>query len=161
MLRTRPETPADRDAVRRIHREGFAPSTAEAALVDALREGGDLVSELSLVAEQDGAPVGHIAYSRATVGGRDVLALAPMAVLPEHQRRGVGSRLVRDSLARAAGMPFAAVVVLGHPRYYPRFGFVPARPLGIEPPFPAPDEAWMALPLARGTVEYAPAFAAL
>ena len=161
MWRTRPETPTDHDAIRDVHLRAFDPSPAEAALVDELRAGGDLVGELCLVAEHEGRVAGHIAYSRARVGGHDVLALAPMAVVPEHQRGGGGTALLTASLARAREMAFAAVVVLGHPDYYSRFGFLPARPLGIDSPFPAPDDAWMALPLVRGTVEYAAPFGRL
>ncbi len=160
MWEIRPEAAADHDAIREVHRRAFDPSPSEAALVDALRAGGHLVPALTLVATRDEV-VGHIAYSRARVGDHDVLALAPMAVLPEHQRAGVGSALVEESLRRASATPFPAVIVLGHPDFYARFGFTPARPLGIEPPFPAPDDAWMVLPLVRGTVEYAPAFARL
>ena len=160
MWEIRPERSEDHDAIRVLHRRAFDPSPGEAALVDALREGGHLVAELCLVAHTDRV-IGHIAYSRARVGEHDVLALAPMAVLREHQRSGVGSALVEASLERAKRTSFAAVVVLGHPEFYPRFGFVPARPMGIDPPFPAPDEAWMALPLVRGTVEYAEPFGKL
>jgi putative acetyltransferase len=109
-----------------VHQRAFAPSTAEATLVDELRAAGDLVAELCLVAVRDGAVGGHVAYSRARVAGHSVLALAPLAVLPEHQRTGVGALLMRASLERARRTPFTAVVVLGHPAYYVRFGFTPA-----------------------------------
>ena len=96
-----------------------------------------------------------------------MLALAPMAVLPQWQRRGVGSRMVQDGLERAARTAFALVVVLGHPEYYPRFGFEPAAGLGLTAPWEVPPEAWMALrlpayrPEARGLVTYPPAFDAV
>lgn len=100
-----------------------------------------------------------------TGAGCPALALAPMAVRPEFQRRGIGSALVRAGLDSARSLGHRVVIVLGHPRYYPRFGFRPARPLGIDPPFPCRDEVFMALELVpgalvgvRGTVRYPPAF---
>jgi putative acetyltransferase len=165
MLDLRPEAEPDHDAIRRVHERAFAPSTVEARLVDALREGGDLVPELCLVGEADGEAVGHVAFSRARLdSGHAVLALAPMAVLPERQRGGIGSALVRESLDRAAKTGFPLVVVVGHPDYYPRFGFEPGAALGVVDPFGVPPEAWMArrlpayTPDASGLVTYAEAF---
>jgi putative acetyltransferase len=161
----RPETGADQEAVWHVHERAFAPSIAEAKLVDELRAAGDLVSELCLVAEEGGEVVGHVAYSRARLeSGHEVLALAPMAVLPERQRSGIGSALARESLNLAAGTEFPLVVVLGHPEYYPRFGFEPGAAHGILDPYGVPPEAWMVRPLpaytpdARGLVTYAEAF---
>ncbi|MGH2716301.1 MAG: GNAT family N-acetyltransferase [Thermoleophilaceae bacterium] len=165
MADARPEAAPDRDAIRRVLEQAFAPSGAEARLVDALRADADLVPELCLVAEEGGKVVGHIAYSRARLeSGHEVLALAPMGVLPERQRDGIGSALVRESLERAAGTTFPLVVVLGHPEYYPRFGFEPGAAFGVVDPYGAPPEAWMAhrlpsyTPEARGMVTYAEAF---
>jgi putative acetyltransferase len=161
----RPETARDHDAIRQVHERAFAPSIVEARLVDALRAARDLVPDLSLVAEEGGEVVGHIAFSRARLeSGHEVLALAPMAVLPERQRKGVGSALVRESLRRAGDTSFPLVVVVGHSEYYPRFGFEPAAALGVEDPFGVPPEAWMVRRLpaysleARGLVTYAEAF---
>lgn len=168
MPQVRPERPGDAGAIRHVHERAFAPSGAEADLVEALRASPDHVPELSLVALGDDAVIGHIAFSRARLdSGHPVLALAPMGVLPEHQRRGAGSALVTEGLGRAAGTNFPLVVVLGHPDYYPRFGFEPADALGVLAPFEVPPEAWMAhrlpayRPEARGTVAYADAFAAV
>jgi putative acetyltransferase len=162
----RPETGADRDAIWHVHERAFAPSIGEAKLVDELRAAGDLVVDLCLVAEDAGEVVGHIAYSRAGLdSGHEALALAPMAVLPERQRHGIGSALVRESLDRAATTGFPLVVVLGHPEYYPRFGFEPGAGHGILDPYGVPPEAWMVhllpayTPEARGLVKYAEAFA--
>jgi putative acetyltransferase len=162
----RPETGADRDAIWHVHERAFAPSIGEAKLVDALRAAGDLVADLCLVAEDAAEVVGHIAYSRAGLdSGHEALALAPMAVLPERQRDGIGSALVRESLDRAAATQFPLVVVLGHPEYYPRFGFEPGAGHGILDPYGVPPEAWMVhlLPAytleARGLGKYAEAFA--
>ena len=163
----RTETPADFDAIRAVHTEAFAPSAVEAKLVDDLRADGALVTDLCLVATEGDAVIGHIAYSRATLdSGHEILVLAPMAVLVEHQRSGVGVQLIGQSMRKAALTDFPLVSVLGHPEYYPRFGFEPARPLQIEAPFDVPDDAWMArklpryTPDARGTVTYADAFSA-
>ena len=163
----RTEEPADFDAIRAVHSRAFAPSEVEAKLVDRLRADRDLVPDLCLVAVEDDAVVGHIALSRATLdSGHEILVLAPMAVLPERQRSGVGTQLIEQALRRAALTDYPLVSVLGHPDYYPRFGFEPARALSVEPPFQVPDAAWMASKLprysseARGTVVYAQAFAA-
>jgi putative acetyltransferase len=168
MASVRPELPHDADAIRALLEQAFAPSAAEARLVDLLRAAGELEHELCLVAVEDEAVVGYIAYSRARLGsGHEVLALAPMAVLPERQNRGNGEALVRES-QHPAGLTrfrFPAVVVLGHATYYPRFGFGSAEELGILAPFEVPSEAWMALklpgyvPEARGVLSYADAFA--
>jgi putative acetyltransferase len=162
----RPEEGADHDGIRHVHERAFAPSLGEAKLVEELRAAGDLVASLCLVAEEDGDVVGHIAYSRARLdSGHEALALAPMAVLPERQRHGIGSALVRESLDRAAGTGFPLVVVLGHPEYYPRFGFEHGAPHGVLDPYGVPPEAWMVrllpayTPDARGLVNYAEAFA--
>jgi putative acetyltransferase len=161
----RPEAAPDHDAVRRVHELAFAPSGDEAKLVDELRAAGDLVPDLCLVAVEDDEVVGHIAYSRARLeSGHEVLALAPMGVLPERQRDGIGSALVRASLERAAATDFPLVVVLGHPAYYPRFGFEPGAASGVLDPYGVPQEAWMVhrlpayTPEARGLVTYAEAF---
>jgi putative acetyltransferase len=161
----RTETPADFDAIRAVHTEAFAPSPVEVKLVDDLRADGALVTDLCLVATEGDAVIAHIAYSRATLdSGHEILVLAPMGVLPEHQRQAVGMQLIGQSMRKAALTDFPLVSVLGHPEYYPRFGFEPARPLGLDPPFDVPDEAWMARKLprysdeAKGTVRYADAF---
>jgi putative acetyltransferase len=167
-LDLRPEAAGDHAAIRHVHDRAFAPSRDEARLVDALREAGDLVPELCLVALTGGEVVGHIAFSRARLeSGHTVLALAPMGVLPAYQRGGVGTALVREGLALAAGTGLPLVVVLGHPKYYPRFGFEPGDAYGVVDPYGAPREAWMVHrlpaydPAARGLVTYAEAFSAV
>lgn len=126
----------------------------EARLVRALRE---LPGAISLVAvDEEGTIVGHIAFSRVTVDGRKFaappLGLGPMSVLPERQNQGIGTDLVRAGLeqCRAAGAPF--VVVLGHPDYYPRFGFVPASRYGLRCEWDVPDEVFLAQPLVEGAL---------
>jgi putative acetyltransferase len=165
----RPEEPRDADATRRVLELAFGAGASEADLVEALRAAGDHVPELCLVAVAgEGEVVGHLFFSRARLAsGHDVLALAPMAVVPERQRQGVGAQLVEDGLERAARTAFPLVVVLGHPEYYPRFGFEPAAAFGVTAPWEVPPEAWMAKPLpayrpqARGLVAYPPAFGAV
>jgi putative acetyltransferase len=164
----RPEQREDFDVIRELHERAFDPSRAEAALVDALRGSDVHVPELCLVASRDGPVVGHIMFSRARLAfGPRVLALAPMAVLPEHQRQGAGSALVTEALRRAEETDCPLVIVLGHADYYPRFGFESADALGIQAPFDVPTESWMAYRLpaytrnACGAMIYADAFARL
>ena len=163
VLRT--ERPEDFGVVHAVNTEAFGPGSPEAGLVDALRDAGDHVPELCLVALHEGKVCGHIFFSEAGLdSGHAVLALAPMAVLPEFQRCGTGSALVRESLRLAARTDFPLVVVLGHPTYYPRFGFEPADRYGVRAPWDVPPAAWMVHPLpayrpeARGLVRYADAF---
>jgi len=169
MLTIHPENPGDIEAIDRINRQAFRGDD-EARLVEALRTAEAMI--LSLVAELDGAYVGHILFSPATVvdGGKStpVVALAPMAVLPQHQRGGIGSKLVVEGLQLLRLMGHRAVAVLGHPEYYPRFGFGPSLNYGITCHYPAGPEYFMMLELREhtldgvtGTVHYHPAFAAL
>jgi putative acetyltransferase len=120
----REERDGDGGAIRHVHDSAF-PTDAEGRLVDALRSSGGLnISRVAIIADQI---VGHIAFSRVALGSHDTgLGLAPLAVLPAYQNRTVGGQLVRASLdaARQSGAGF--VVVLGSPRYYGRFGFLPA-----------------------------------
>lgn len=154
MLVIRPELAGDAARVRAVNLAAFE-GREEADIVDRLRRAGG--RQLSLVAEVGGELVGHIQFSEVTVGqGGETrgMGLAPMAVLPAHQNRGIGSRLVRRGLEtlRADGCPF--VVVLGHAAYYPRFGFVPASRHGIACVYEGvPDEAFMVLELASGGLD--------
>src|SRR5437868_6638418 len=125
----RPEQPGDTAAIRGILAAAF-PTDAEARLVEALRAAGRL--PVSLVAEEDGRVVGHVAFSPVVIAGvGGGLGLAPLAVAPDVQRRGVGGRLVRDGLAAAARSGAGFVVVLGHPGYYQRVGFRRASDFGL------------------------------
>ncbi|MFC7896073.1 GNAT family N-acetyltransferase [Streptomyces sp. NPDC057381] len=162
---TRAETGADVPAVRDIVRAAF-PTPEEAALVDALRAApGAWIDGLSLVAvDDDDRPVGHALLTRCHIGDSPALCLAPVAVLPDHQRTGAGAAAVRAALAAAGRLGEHHVVVLGHPEYYPRFGFGRASAHGIGLTIDVPDEALMALtldaahPLPAGTVRYAAPF---
>jgi putative acetyltransferase len=166
LVRLRAETPADYEAIAAVTTAAFG-KRQEARLVEAVRASDRFVPELSLVAEAGAEIVGHVLLSYVDLGDRRVLELGPMSVSPANQRRGVGGKLVREALRRADERGEPLVLVLGHPSYYPRFGFRPASALGIEPPDPSlPDEAFMALPLKaydpalRGRVVLPPAFQA-
>jgi putative acetyltransferase len=163
----RTETPDDAYAVARVIAQAFeggdeAP-VAEVDLVEALRHDRAWLPALSLVAVIDREVVGHVLGSRVLVGGAPAVALAPVSVLPAHQRRGVGAALVERLLAEARGAGETLVVVLGDPRYYSRFGFRAAADVGIIGPYTG--ETFQALPLAAdapvGDAVYAPPFFAV
>jgi len=147
MIRTRFEEPEDIPSVRVVNEQAFEQH-AEADLVDKLRR--DCPEALSLVAEDSGHVVGHIFFTPATVDGWDStiqgMGLAPMAVLPERQREGIGSSLVEHGLEILRDRCCRFVIVLGHSGYYPRFGFEPASRYGLTSQWEGvPDEAFMVL----------------
>jgi len=150
----RREHPGDEAAVHRVNEDAFG-GPDEAAIVEALRANGGVT--LSLVAELDGTVIGHILFSPVSIDPAGAaIGLAPMAVLPGHQRRGVGGSLVREGLELLRQAGHAAVVVLGHPEYYPRFGFVGASRFGLRCEFACPDEAFMAIELSPGALASRP-----
>ena len=162
----RAEQDKDRAAVHAVNVAAFE-TPSEANLVDALREQAQPV--VSLVAEEDnGAIAGHILFSPVSLSGHPglkVMGLAPMAVAPKHQRKGIGSALVRAGLEQCRQLGFVAVVVLGHTGYYPRFGFLPSTHFGIGCEYDVPEDVFMAMELqpaalrgATGTVKYHAAF---
>jgi putative acetyltransferase len=140
VIEIREEDSADIDAVRDVNRHAF-DQEQEGRIVDALRDAGAVT--LALVAISGDVVVGHILFSPLTVGVEVGAALGPMAVMPAYQRQGIGSRLVAQGLERlrAEGCPF--VVVIGHPEFYPRFGFEPAAALGLTCDWEVPAEAFM------------------
>jgi putative acetyltransferase len=165
----------DDEAIRRVYAEAFRrprfrppqdPGSLppEVGLFEALWEAGDVIPELSFTALADGAVVGHVTASRATVATDPVVAVGPIAVLPDHQGTGIGSALMDALLtaADAAGVPL--VVLLGAPQYYSRFGFRPAEELGVIPPEPDWGDGFQARPLTAytesvaGPFQYASAF---
>ncbi|MET8830616.1 N-acetyltransferase [Streptomyces sp. NPDC004610] len=165
---TRPETPADIPAVREVVRAAFG-RPEEAELVDALRADPSWIDGLSVVSvdgdeDGDGKVVGHALLTRCHIGDAPALCLAPCSVLPEYQRGGAGSAAIRAALTAAAERGERFVTVLGHPEYYPRFGFTRASAHGISITLDVPDEALMALsltpgdPLPGGTIRYAAPF---
>lgn len=156
MTTIRPETADDYAAIHEVNLLAFGQEI-EPRLVEALRRLPDFIPELSLVAVEAGQVVGHILFSPFVIETKDgavpALTLAPLAVRPEFQNQGVGSQLVRDGLERCRTLGHRIVVVVGHPPYYPRFGFSPARARGLEAPFPVPDEAFMVLELVPGALD--------
>lgn len=162
MIQIRPEQTEDIAAIRDLNRRAFGQDH-EGRIVDAIRANGG--AQLSLVAVDEDRVVGHIMYSALQIGQVEGRALGPMAVDPEVQRQGIGTKLVDAGNARVRldGGPF--VVVVGHPEFYPRFGFRPARPLGITCEWEVPDDVFMILVLdetkmsgATGRAAYRPEF---
>jgi putative acetyltransferase len=148
----RQEHPGDESGVRRVNELAFGRD-AEARLVDALRE---VPGAFSLVAVTDGHIAGHIMFSPIQVEGSpdaSGLALAPMAVLPDVQRQGIGSELVRAGLAECRARGIGFVVVLGHPEFYPRFGFVTAAGRGLSCEYPVAPEVFMVFELRPSALE--------
>jgi putative acetyltransferase len=166
-IKVREEQSGDASVIREVNERAFG-QPQEADIVDKLRRNcGDL---LSLVAVADNHIVGHILFSPIEIENIETtprgMGLAPMAVLPESQRKGIGTELVREGITRlkSRGCPF--VIVLGHPEYYPRFGFEPASRYNIQSEWEVPDEAFMILVLdpsamrgISGLARYRPEFA--
>ncbi len=155
--RIRTETPADYDQVAAVLFHAFGNRADEAELVRRIRETEGFVPELSVVAEQDGVVAGHLLLSKAwIVNGKsrqDVLVLAPLAVSPDCQQQGIGKLLMREGLKRCQKSGYALVLLIGHPEYYPKFGFTPARAYGLElKQFDVPDDVFMVCELQEGAL---------
>ncbi|WP_068775964.1 GNAT family N-acetyltransferase [Paenibacillus sp. FJAT-26967] len=134
-------------------------------LVNRLRNSTNYIPELSLVAEYEGKIVGHILFTEIKVGNQVLITLAPVAVLPELQSKGIGKKLIMEGHRIAAQLGYKACVVLGHDKYYPKFGYKKASQYGIEAPFEVSDDSFMAVELieggladVHGVVEYAKQF---
>jgi putative acetyltransferase len=162
----RPENEEDLAAIRDVNYAAFGRD-GESALVDALRARGAIIC--SLVAEEEGRIVGHVLFSPVTLYTNndqvEGAGLGPVAVLPAQQRRGIGEALIRAGMAICHEAGYGFAVVLGHPSYYPRFGFRPSRPLGIRWEHDAPEEAFMVMELRSGAlfglsgiIQYQPEF---
>ena len=170
----RQESPQDHTTIYKLIRAAFASvedsDHSEQDLVERLRHSSSFIPELSLVAETGrGELVGHILLTRIRIINDaqtfPSLAVAPLSVLPSCQRQGIGSALIREAHRRAAALGYGSAVLLGHPGYYPRFGYLPAYRFGIRFPFDAPADCCMAIELlpdglkgVQGRVEYDPAF---
>lgn len=163
-LRVIEERTQHRVGIRKLNRAAFGGHDEE-KLVDSLRKEGDMLCSLVAVIGND--VLGHILFSRLGVGAGEravkAAALTPMAVLPDRQRQGIGTRLIQTGLALCRSRGVEAVFVLGHSGYYPRFGFSAEKARGVRAPFAGP--AFMALEIKRGALEgggwavtYPPAF---
>ncbi|MGA9225507.1 MAG: N-acetyltransferase [Mesobacillus sp.] len=169
----RQESPSDYQDIREVNILAFNNQENEAKLVELIRQSENFIPQLSLVAESENQEIiGHILISTITIvtenGKISTLGLAPMAVKPGYQNKGIGSALVSSGLEACQESGYKHIFVLGHPNFYPRFGFVSSKANGINPPFPVPDEVFMALELESGSlsgmhgrIEYPAAFNAV
>lgn len=161
-MRIRPERPDDFDAIHSLVAAAFNKED-EARLVRSLRGGDGYVNGLALVAVENGVIVGHVLLTYVGLGERRILCLAPLAVVPEMQNKGIGMALTEAALKLADESREPLVIVTGHPSYYSRFGFESARAHGIDPPDDdLPDEVFMVKrlsaydPSLKGRVSYPP-----
>jgi len=150
----REERSSDIENIFQVNSEAFE-SPAEANLVNTLRSSG--CDYISLVAKSDNKVVGHILFTPVKLSDSEnnlkLIGLAPMAVLSQYQNKGIGSELVKAGLERCRSLGYNAVVVLGHPGYYPRFGFVPSIKYGIKSEYDVPGEVFMVLELVPGSLK--------
>lgn len=168
MIEIRQERESDYEEVAQVIKIAFASAEHcdgnEADLVANLRKSQAFIPELSLVAVEQQKVIGHILFSKVKIGEKTELALAPLAVLPEYQRKGIGKSLIQEGHRIAQQLNYDYSIVLGSPDYYTKFGYVPASQYQITAPFPVEDEFFMALKLnakadaVNGVVEYDPAF---
>jgi predicted N-acetyltransferase YhbS len=169
-IELRSENSSDFTEVYRVNQIAFGGRDDEAQLVERIRESEGYVPELSIVAVLEERIVGHLLISKAEVVHDDtiheVLALAPIAVLPEYQKSGVGTRLMTEGIVRSRSLGASLICLIGHPSYYPKFGFTPARPHGLDlKQFEVPDDVFMvrelqadALRSIQGELRYPAAF---
>lgn len=152
-FQVRAELPGDEVAIARVNDAAFNQAD-ESRIIEAIRQAGH--SNISLVALGGSEVVGHILFTPVVVesveSGARVMGLGPMSVLPALQRQGIGSRLVQEGLGECARTGCQAVVVVGHPEFYPRFGFRPASPYGLRCEYSVPDDVFMALELVPGVL---------
>lgn len=156
-INLRPEQSDDYEGITRVNDLSFQRK-AEGKLVEELRKLKDFDPGLSIVAESGNEIIGHILFTPVTIENNgqvyQSLTLAPMAVLPEYQKRSIGKLLVIYGLQMAKDAGHESVFVLGHPSYYPKLGFKKASNWNIKSPFPAPDEAFMAIELVKGNLDH-------
>lgn len=164
----RKEEPKDYEIIYSVVKDAFDSAEHsdgnEQDLVNALRKGEAFIPELSLVAEIDGKIVGHIMFTKAKVGEDTVLVLAPLSVLPEYQRMGIGISLIKEGHKIANKIGYEYSIVLGSQKYYPKMGYLPADRFGIKPSFDVPNENFMAYKIKEdaagihGIIKYAKEF---
>lgn len=166
----RTENGSDFEKVYKLNFQSFGNREDESRLIERIRKSEGFVPELSLVAEKDGEIVGHLLLSKAIVENQDekhtVIVLAPIAVHPAYQKQGVGTRLIEEGKKRCEALGYRLILLIGHPEYYPRLGFQPARRFGLElKQFEVPDEVFMvyevekeALHKIKGELKYPAAF---
>ncbi len=156
MISIASETEEDIAAIREVVTAAFnRPNEAE--LVETIRNSPNFIPELSLVAKEQGKVVGHILFSPIAIetkqGNVEAIALAPLCVTPTHQRQSIGAQLVQAGLTKCRELDHNIIILVGHPHYYPRFGFQKASKFGIQAPFTVPDEAFMVLELKPGALK--------
>ena len=153
-MNIRKEKDSDKEIIWKVNAEAFE-TEAEANLVNALRDSG--IPFISLVAEEDEEIVGHILFTPVELIGDDsglkLMGLAPMAVLPKFQKKGIGSQLVKTGKEKCSTQGYDAIIVLGHPEYYPKFDFIPSVKYGIKSEYNVPDETFMLLELKEGLLK--------
>jgi putative acetyltransferase len=152
----RPEERSDYPDIEQLLRTSFG-GDEEVSLVTGIRDSEYYIPDLTLAAVSDSRIVGYIMFSDITIDMKSglvpALSLAPMAVLPELQGRGIGTRLIERGLSAAKEYGHRIIIVIGHPDYYSRFGFLPASRFGFEVGIEVPDEAFMVLGLSEGVLE--------
>lgn len=152
----RQETEQDFESIFELLSKTFGQDN-EAVLVKLLRKSTTFIPELFLVATTNNLILGHIVFTQIIIQNPQEqftsLALAPIAVLPEFQKKGIGGKLIQASLQKAKKCGFTSVIVLGHERYYPQFGFEPANKWKIQAPFPVPDTVFMGIELVKDALK--------
>jgi putative acetyltransferase len=154
----RKENIDDFEDVYRLNYLAFGNREDESKLVERIRKSEEFIPELSIVAEVDNEIIGHLLLSKATVVDYerifDVIVLAPIAIHPNHQKRGIGSKLIEEGIRQCRHLGFSIILLIGHPSYYPRFGFQPARKYGLElKQFEVPDEVFMVYEVEEGKLQ--------
>ncbi|MFD0675574.1 MULTISPECIES: GNAT family N-acetyltransferase [unclassified Paenibacillus] len=159
----RTETKDDYSQVYELNDKAFGNRDNESKLIEQIRLSEQFIPELSIVAEADKQIIGHILLSRAKVVDQvndqlkeyDVIVLAPIAVSPDYQKQGVGTQLMMEGMKRTKQLNYSIILLIGHPAYYPKFGFKPARNYGIElTQFKVSDEVFMVCELIEGQLKH-------
>jgi predicted N-acetyltransferase YhbS len=154
----RTETVEDYEEVYKLNYLAFGKREDESKLVERIRKSEEFVPELSIVAEIDNEIVGHLLLSKAAVETQEriftVIVLAPIAVKPDRQKQGIGSKLIEEGIRRCKNLGYYIILLIGRPKYYPRFGFKPARKYGLElKQFKVPDQVFMVYEVVDGELE--------